>query len=61
MIYILDSGDSEHDRVRQQWVVIYGHEISSSSMKKGSNCKVVLVQHEKGLALRNGSEFNCVI
>ena len=35
MIYILDSGDSEHDRVGQQWVIIYGHEISSSNMKKG--------------------------
>jgi hypothetical protein len=35
MIYRLDSGNSEHDRVGQQWVVIYGHEISSSSMKKG--------------------------
>ena len=35
MIYKLDFGDNEHDRVGQQWIVIYGHEISSSSMKKG--------------------------
>ena len=35
MIYKLDYGDSKHDRVGQQWVVIYGHEISSSNMKKG--------------------------
>ena len=34
MIYRLDSGDNEHDRVGQQWVVIYGHEISSSNMKR---------------------------
>ena len=36
MIYRLDSGDSEHNRVGLQWVVIYGH---------------LIVQHEKGLAL----------
>ena len=35
MIYRLDSGDNEHDRMEQQWVVIYEHEISSSNMKKG--------------------------
>ena len=35
MIYRLNSSDSEHDRVGQQWVVIYEHEISSSSMEKG--------------------------
>jgi hypothetical protein len=35
MIYRLDSGDNEHDRVGLQWVVIYGHVISSSSMKMG--------------------------
>ena len=66
MIYRLDSGESEHDRVGQQWVVIHRHEISlsnmkkgwlrwrcvvfASSMKKGWLRKVVLVQHEKGLA-----------
>ena len=60
MIYRLNFGDSEHDRVRQQWVVIYGHEISSSSMKKGWLCKAVLVQHEKGLSLRNSYELNYV-
>ena len=35
MSYILDSGDSDHIRVGQQWVVIYGHVIFSSNMKKG--------------------------
>lgn len=35
MIDRLNCGDSEHDRVGQQWLVIYGHLISSSSMKKG--------------------------
>ena len=34
MIYILYSGDSEHDRVGQQWVVIYEHVIFSSNMKR---------------------------
>ena len=34
MIYRLDSSDSEHDRVGQQWVFIYRHDISSSNMKK---------------------------
>ena len=52
MIDRLDSGDSEHNIVGQQWVVIYGHVISSSSMKKGWLHKAVFVQHEKGLALR---------
>jgi hypothetical protein len=35
MIYILNSDDSEHNRVGQKWVVIYGHVISSSNIKKG--------------------------
>jgi hypothetical protein len=35
MIDRLDFGDSEHNRVGQQWVVIYGHDILLSSMKKG--------------------------
>ena len=35
MIYRLDSDDNENDRVGQQWVDIYGHEISSSNMKQG--------------------------
>ena len=49
MIYRLDSGDSEHDRVGQQWVVIYGNEISSSRMKKGWIRKVVITSSmEKG-------------
>jgi len=52
MIYRPDSGDSEHDRMGQQWVVIYGHVILSSSMKKGWHCKEVLIRHEKGSALR---------
>ena len=38
MIDRLNSGDSEHNRVGQQWVVIYGHVILSSSVKRvGSN------------------------
>ena len=101
MIYKLDSGDIEHDIVGEQWVVIYGHVISSSNMKKGwlqwrcvvftssmkNDClrkvvitssmkkgwlrneaftssmkkgwlhKTVLVQHEKGLALRFSSSM----
>ena len=71
MIYRLDSGDREHGRVGKQWVVIYGHEISSSSMKKGWLRKAaftsimkkgwlhkaVLVQHEKGLASRFSSSM----
>ena len=55
MIYRLDSGDSEHDRVGQQWVVIYEHVISSSNMKKGWLRKAVIVRNEKGLALRFSS------
>ena len=35
MIDRLDSGDSEHNKVGQHWVVIYRHVILSSSMKKG--------------------------
>ena len=47
MIDKLDSGDNEHDRVGQQWVVIYEHEISSSSMKKGWLRKAVITSSMK--------------
>jgi vacuolar-type H+-ATPase subunit E/Vma4 len=51
MIYRLNSGDSEHDRVGQQWVVIYKHEISSSSVKKSWfrwRCVVFMYNMKKG-------------
>ena len=43
MIDRLDSGDSEHNRVGQQWVVIYGHGILSSSMKRAGSDEDVCV------------------
>jgi hypothetical protein len=35
MSYMLNSSDNEHNKVGKQWVVIYGHVIFSSSMKRG--------------------------
>ena len=53
MIDRLNSGDNEHNRVGQQWVVIYGHDISSSSMKKGWLRKVVITSSMKKGWLHN--------
>lgn len=52
MSYRLNSGDSEHNRVGQQWMVIHGHVIFSSSVQKGwlgEKLSDLLLQHEKGL------------
>lgn len=53
MSYICNFGDNEHSKVGKQWMVIQGHLIFSSNMKKGwlgEKLCDILLQHEKGLA-----------
>ena len=57
MIYKLDSGNNEDDRVGQQWVVIYEHEISSSSMKNGRLHKATFTSNMKKGWLRKAAFY----